>query len=61
MGLSKRNQTPIEPMVNQMVLLEIKGRVIRHPLIYEFNKGTILSVKVIEIKEETQESSNTAS
>ena len=31
MGLSKRNQTPIEPMVNQMVLLEIKGRVIRHP------------------------------
>ena len=31
MGLSKQNQTPIEPMVNQMVLLEIKGRVIRHP------------------------------
>ena len=31
MGLSKQNQTPIEPMVNQTVLLEIKGRVIRHP------------------------------
>ena len=31
MGLSKQNQTSIEPMVNQMILLEIEGRVIRHP------------------------------
>ena len=30
-------------------------------LIYEFNKGTILSVKSNEFKEETQESSNKAS
>ena len=30
-------------------------------LVYEFNKGTTLSVKSNEIKEGTQESSNTAS
>ena len=30
-------------------------------LIYEFNKGTTLQSKNNEIKEETQESSNTAS
>ena len=31
MGLSKQNQTPMEPMVNQTELLEIKGRVISRP------------------------------
>ena len=31
MGLSKQSQTSIEIMVNQMVLLDIKGRVTRHP------------------------------
>ena len=31
MGLSKQSQTSIETMVNQMVLLDIKGRVTRHP------------------------------
>ena len=31
MGLSKQSQTSIEPMVNQKVLLDIKGRVTRHP------------------------------
>ena len=30
MGLSKQNQTSMEPMENQMALLEIEGRVIRH-------------------------------
>ena len=30
-------------------------------LVYEFNKGTTLSVKVMKLKEETQESSNIAS